>query len=88
MTNTERKAVQLVAEGRVAANRYADVVVGQVTGWTDTYRVVLTPDPDESFCQCKASRLGHRRCSHMIAVEILEAIPVPEAPNEEEQYAH
>ena len=83
LSSKESKAVRLVAEGRVAFTRYVDVVVGEVDSMSGRlYRVVLTPDTDSSFCQCKANRVGHRRCSHMLAVEILAAIPVREAPAE------
>ena len=83
LTAKEAKAVRMVAENRVTAHRYGDVVIGEVDSMSGRlYRVVLTPSADESFCQCKANRVGHRKCSHMIAVEILAAIPVREAPVE------
>ncbi len=38
-----------------------------VEGDTDTYRVEVNPD-GTSECECAASQLGHRTCSHIQAV--------------------
>ena len=73
LTAKEEKAVRLVADDRVtityhSGNAHDLVLIAQVVGDSDTYRVTI--DPSGEHCTCPASELGHRECSHLLAVKI------------------
>jgi hypothetical protein len=73
LTEKEEKAVGIVADERVTIDYSSDeVVTATVEGETGTYRVTI--DPSGEKCDCKANRLGHHRCSHIIGVEVAVAM--------------
>ena len=67
MTPQELKAIRLVLEGNVRISyRTDDVLAGDVTGDTGTYRVTI--DPDGHHCDCKFGVEHGGRHSHTIAL--------------------
>ena len=72
MTPQELKAIRLVLEGHVRISyRTDDVLAGDVTGDTGTYRCSI--DPDGSHCDRKFGREHGGRHSHTIALELAVA---------------
>jgi hypothetical protein len=70
----EKKAIRLIVEERVTLlNETPGEVRGQVEGDTGNYQVLWSLDPEACMCQCPANREGHRRCSHLLAVELAHA---------------
>ena len=66
----DRKALRLVRSGKVRlVERTGDVIVFEVEGDHQTYRV--TWDPEGHHCPCAAHIV---RCSHNIACELLIAV--------------
>ena len=71
MKPIEEKAIRLIVEERVRiTGDSSDDISAKVQGDTGIYQVLWSPDPERSTCSCKANQEGHRKCSHLLAVEL------------------
>ena len=71
----DAKAERLARGGAVVvlfeSEDWPPLLQARVTGETDTYDVELQPDGSAS-CTCMAATVGHRRCSHIRALRLIE----------------
>lgn len=81
MANAEEKAHRLLAEGRLTIERVdGGVIVASCRGYSggEIYRLGFDPrDGGEWRCTCEASSKFRRRCSHLIALQLVVVRPSP-----------
>lgn len=79
MASAEEKAHRLLTEGRLSVERIErGVVIASCRGFSDgeVYRLGFDPrGQGEWRCTCDASRKFHRRCSHLIALQLVVVRP-------------
>lgn len=81
--SAEKKAHRLLTEGRLVVKRVDDGgelpwVMAECRGFTDgeLYHLGYDPGKNEWRCTCQASATFHRRCSHLIALQLVVRKPV------------
>lgn len=78
MATAEDKAHRILAEGRLTVERAGDGwVVATCRGFSDgeVYTLGYRPDERRWGCTCEASSKFHRRCSHLIALQLVTVKP-------------
>jgi hypothetical protein len=76
--SAESKAHRILTEGRLTVERVdGGAVVASCRGYSDgeVYRLGFDPNTMEWRCTCKASSEFHRRCSHLIALQLVTVKP-------------
>lgn len=75
----EQKAHRALTEGRLVIERiHAGVIVASCRGFSDgeVYRLGYDPRGKGQWrCTCDASAKFHRRCSHLIALQLVTTKP-------------
>lgn len=75
----EQKAHRLLTEGRLTIEKVREdgLIVAHVRGFSDgeIYALGFDPRQREWRCQCEASSKFHRRCSHLIALQLVTVKP-------------
>jgi uncharacterized Zn finger protein len=78
VATAEQKAHKILAEGRLTVERVdATTVVARCRGFSDgeVYALGFDPRANEWRCTCPASRDFHRRCSHLLALQLVVLRP-------------
>lgn len=78
MATAEEKAHRLLVEGRLTVERVeGGLIVASCRGFSDgeVYRLGYRPDEKRWGCTCQANRDFHRRCSHLIALQLVTTKP-------------
>lgn len=71
----EQKAHRLLTEGRLVVERVSGsgLVIATCRGMSagETYKLGYDPTQKEWRCTCEASAKFHRRCSHLVALQLV-----------------
>jgi len=78
MATAEQKAHRLLTEGRLTVERVDEVIVASCRGFStgEVYRLGFDPrDGGQWRCTCEANSKFHRRCSHLMALQLVVVRP-------------
>jgi hypothetical protein len=78
VATAEEKAHRLLVEGRLTVQRVGGgLVIASARGFSDgeVYQLGYDPKAGEWRCTCEASRTFRRRCSHLIALQLVTVKP-------------
>jgi hypothetical protein len=85
--SAEKKAHRLLGEGRLTVTKvlkHSGLIVASCRGFSDgeIYHLGYDPNRREWRCTCQASKQFGRRCSHLMALQLVTVKPDPAPASE------